>query len=234
MLKNFLNNRKAFKKLKREIEAKNLEVVLDQNNIDLFIDVGANVGQTGISLRKQGYRGRIISFEPLPQCHDALLKVSNSDTKWIIFDQCAIGNYSGEIEIAVSAASDLSSILPPTAELSKALPKVYATEHITVPIRRLDEIISDDVESASAPFLKIDAQGHDMAVLQGALGVMDKLHGIQVEMSLFQLYQGETLYLEILNFLKEQGFEPHLLVERTFSEKLGRQLQIDGVFFRSK
>ena len=52
-------------------------------------------------------------------------------------------------------------------------------------------------------------------------------------MSLFPLYEGEALYLDMLNFLHERGFSPHLLVDIGYSKKLGRQLQIDGVFIRS-
>ena len=232
MLKSLFAGRSSLKQLKRAAEAEHLHIVLERHHVDLFIDVGANIGQTGRSLRQHGYAGRIISVEPLPACHDKLIETSRSDAGWRILDACAFGEQDGEIEIAVSTASDLSSIRPPTAALATALPKVAATGHVKVPIRRLDGALGRDIKAATAPFLKIDAQGHDMAVLAGATGVMDQLAGVQVEMSLIPLYEGETLYLDILNFLHGHGFRPHLLVERTFSAELGRQLQIDGVFMR--
>ena len=192
------------------------------------------MGQTGISLRTHGYPGKIVSFEPLAKCHAKLLDASRNDPDWRIHEPCALGDRNGEIEIAMSEASDLSSIGEPTLAMSKALPKVRPVERITVPIFRLDALTIDELPAAKAPFLKIDAQGYDLAVLRGCSGIIEKILGVQVEMSLVQLYRDEPLYLEILNFLHQAGFEPHTLVERGFSNELGRQLQIDGVFMRGE
>lgn len=51
-------------------------------------------------------------------------------------------------------------------------------------------------------------------------------------MSLLELYKGETMFDEIIAFLKNAGFTPHMLVETNFSRRLNRQLQIDGIFYR--
>ena len=165
-------------------------------------------------------------------CYSKLLEVSRNDASWRIHAPCALGDHNGEIEIAMSEASDLSSIGSPTDAMSKALPKVRTVDRILVPIHRLDALSINELSKAKAPFLKIDAQGYDLAVLKGASGVMDKILGVQVEMSLVQLYRDEPLYMEILTFLHAAGFAPHLLVERSFSNEIGRQLQIDGVFMR--
>jgi len=37
---------------------------LKKHPVSLFLDVGGNIGQTGIAMRSQGYQGRIVSFEP--------------------------------------------------------------------------------------------------------------------------------------------------------------------------
>lgn len=206
-------------------------IVLERNDVDLFLDVGANVGQTGTALRLWGYRGRILSFEPVSACHERLRAAAMGDSAWQVMDRMALGDRDGAADILISEADDLSSLAAPTAALKKALPRAMLAQRETVPLARLDTFFKDGL-NARRPFLKIDAQGHDFAVLNGAEGIMPSLWGIQVEMSLLPLYEGETLYREILNFLHERGFRPHLITDRTFSRRLGRQLQIDGVFFR--
>lgn len=210
-----------------------LALVLEKNGIDLFLDVGANVGQTGTKLRQHGYAKKIISFEPLRSCHGKLCDVAKSDQDWQIFERMALGDYDGETDISESEASDLSSLAPPTSALREAFPKARSTKTETVKIRRLDTLFKDGFDG-ERPFLKIDAQGNDFAVLKGAQGVFDKIHGVQVEASLLPLYENEPSYLDILQFLHSSGMEPHIIAERTFSRRLSRQLQIDVVFFRDE
>lgn len=199
----------------------------------MFLDIGANVGQTGKALRAGGYAERIISIEPVLACHAAVTSASADDPSWEIALRCAIGEKEGEVEIIVSEASDLSSLSAPTQSLNDTLPKAREQTREAVPVKRIDSLLSDDITNAKAPFLKIDAQGHDLPALKSAENVMDKLCGVQIEMSLLPLYEGEAHYLEILTYLHKKGFAPHMLVERSFRDDLGRQLQLDGVFIRS-
>lgn len=221
-----------FKQLKRETEATRLVAILDKERIDTVIDVGANTGQTADLLRRFGYQGKIISIEPLKDCHEEITKKSAGDPGWIIAPRCAVGDRESMIEILVSEGSSLSSIANPTAAMSEALPKVRAVAREQVPIHRLDRLLKDEIKTVGNIFLKVDAQGHDMQVLRGAEGVMKHITGVKIEMSLFPLYEGETLYLDILKYLDQKGFTPRLLVDVGFSEKQGRQLQIDGTFIR--
>lgn len=226
--------RKLFseKRIRRAEERRRLALILEHHSVDLFLDIGANVGQTGKSLRKGGYCGRIISVEPVQSCHQALLQASADDALWEIADRCAIGESEGSVEIIVSEATDLSSLSAPTQSLSDTLPKCREQGRETVPLKRIDSLFGDNISQAKHPFLKIDTQGHDFPTLKSAQGVMDKLRGIQVEMSLLPLYEGEVSYLEILTYLDKQGFAPHMLVDRSFRDDLARQLQVDGIFLR--
>ncbi|MGD9868483.1 MAG: FkbM family methyltransferase [Hyphomicrobiales bacterium] len=220
------------KKDKHRQRHQNLCSVLNRHGVDLFLDVGANVGQTGRGLREGGYGGRIISVEPVKSCHDKLTAAAKDDPLWDVAGRCAAGESEGSVEIAVSLATDLSSLSAPTQALLATLPKAEEAQRETVPMRRIDGMFADEIAGARRTVLKIDTQGHDMAALRGAEGVMDKLHGVQTEMSLLPLYEGETLYLDILNYLHGKGFRPYLLTDKTFSKQLDRQLQLDGLFMR--
>lgn len=224
--------RRAEKRARRAAEKRRLNLILERHGVDLFLDIGANVGQTGLGLRDGGYSGRIISVEPVAACHQALSQASADDPLWEIADRCAIGESEGSTEIIVSESTDLSSLSAPTKNLSDTFPKAREQGRETVPLKRIDSLFGDSIRRAERPFLKIDTQGHDLPALKSAQGVMDKLCGVQIEMSLLPLYEGEVYYLEILTFLDRLGFVPHMLVERAFRDDLARQLQIDGIFLR--
>lgn len=232
LFKKLFSRNRNFKRLKRETAASRFVAILEQNRVDTVIDVGANTGQTAAELRAFGFAGNIISYEPIKQCHEELMVKSASDPKWSIAERCALGDEEGTIELLVSEGSSLSSVRTPTEVMAQALPKVRAASHERVPIHRLDKLMKKEMKALGNVFLKIDAQGHDMAVLRGAEGIAKHLAGVKIEMSLLPLYEGETLYLDILTYLHKKGFRPHLMVDVGYSKKLVRQLQIDGVFMR--
>jgi FkbM family methyltransferase len=232
LFKKLFSRNRNFKRLKRETAASRFVAILEESMIDTVIDVGANTGQTAAELRAYGYTGNIISYEPIKQCHEELMVKSASDPNWSIAGRCALGDEEGTIELLVSEGSSLSSVRTPTEVMAQALPKVRAAAHETVPIHRLDKLMKKEMKALGNVFLKIDAQGHDMAVLKGAEGIMKRLAGVKIEMSLLPLYEGETLYLDILTYLHKKGFRPYLMVDVGYSKKLVRQLQIDGVFMR--
>ena len=77
--------------------------MLSTHNVNLIFDIGANTGQFGVLLRKIGFDGKIISFEPISDAREILLNISKNDPLWQIALQTAIGEENGEIEIHKAA-----------------------------------------------------------------------------------------------------------------------------------
>jgi FkbM family methyltransferase len=209
-----------------------LVAVLAHFRISCVLDVGANVGQYGAMLRAWGYPGRIVSFEPQATAHTALARRAAADPAWQVAPPIALGARDGEIELEVSAESDMSSLLPQSALLRRVSPSSAAIGKETVPLRRLDEVARPYLTLDDRAFLKIDAQGYEAEVLAGAGKLLDRLAGIQLEMSLVPLYEGERPFRAMLDELAALGFEPYLFLPGYFERKLARQLQLDGVFMR--
>ena len=206
--------------------------LLERNRIDLVLDVGANVGQYAASLRECGYRGRIVSFEPLTSAFSRLKASTEADPLWQVVniglgdrDERATINIAGN-----SLSSSLLDMLP--AHLKSAPESAYVgTEEITV--SRLDSVFSKYHQRGDRTFLKLDAQGYERKILEGASLSMTDILGIQLEMSIEPLYINEMPYLEMLAYLAGMGFTL-ASIEPGFGDPVsGRMLQMDGIFFRS-
>ena len=197
--------------------------------IDLLIDVGANTGQYALSRRASGYRGEIISFEPLSAAHAKLLVIAKDDPNWTIADRMAVGDRSGQIELNVAGNSASSSVLPMLSAHVTAAPHSRYIGKEIVPLRRLDDVLESKVAGRKI-FLKLDVQGFESSVLNGAEHVVARTVALQLEMSLLPLYQGEILMPEMYQFLRGKGFELWDLLPGFRDPATGRLLQVDAVF----
>jgi len=203
-----------------------------QFNVDLVLDIGANVGQFSSELRFYGYKGNILSFEPLSKAHKDLLHASEKDPLWDVYPRCALGNYNDETEINISGNSESSSLLPMLDSHLSAAPHTAYVGRESVRLVTLDSVVSGYISKFKHPFLKIDAQGFEWQVLDGAKNVLPYMCGVLIELSLIPLYKGDHLWKEMINRLESEGFTLWSL-QQVFVESLnGRTLQIDGIFFR--
>jgi FkbM family methyltransferase len=210
-----------------------LAAVLERFSVSCVLDVGANVGQYAERLRAFGYAGRIVSFEPLFEAYAKLTRRAAADPAWQVAPRMAVGERDGEVEIEVSAEPDMSSILPQSALLRRISPNSAVLRRERVPIARLDRVAPAFLEPGEETFLKLDVQGYEHRVLEGAGDLLRRLRGIQLEMSLLPCYEGERGVWETIDDLESAGFELYLLLPGYFDRKLARQLQVDGVFIRA-
>jgi FkbM family methyltransferase len=201
-------------------------------NIDLILDVGANVGQFGEELRHAGYRGGIVSYEPLPDAYGILATKLKSDALWRVYERTAIGSHNGEIVINVAGNSASSSVLPMLEKHLEAAPHSAYIDKVDVPIKRLDDTLGEDFHRSLAPFLKIDTQGYEWDVLDGAAHALEKCQGVLVELSFVPLYEGQHLWLEVLDRLQKSGFSLWALQPGFTDNQTGQMLQADGIFFK--
>ena len=119
---------------------KQLSAVLRLLKIDVVFDIGANEGQFARKIREHGYRGKIISFEPLTSARNNLLSFASRDPDWQVHGQSAIGDQDGEIEINISANSVSSSVLPMLETHSIAAVGSSYVGSEKIPIFKLDSI----------------------------------------------------------------------------------------------
>ncbi|HMR30014.1 MAG TPA: FkbM family methyltransferase [Geminicoccaceae bacterium] len=209
-----------------------LVAALRRQEIDAVLDVGANVGQYGGLLREQGWQGPIVSFEPVREVHAELAARASDDAGWIVVPPMALAASSGEAIFHVSSESDMSSLLPQAAALRRLSPSSAVTGLRSVRTERLDRLPLVVDRPWQRLFLKIDVQGAEPQVLAGAEALWPRIAGVQLELSLIELYEGEKPWRVLLDEVCLRGFSPHLWLPGYFSPHLARQLQIDVVLFR--
>lgn len=205
---------------------------LSSHNIDYVLDIGANTGQYARAIRSNGYAGKIVSFEPLSGVRPELERHAAGDANWVIAAQTAVGAEEGQVEINISGESDMSSILALDATAHERLASTRATASEQVAVTTLASILETQASDAQAVFVKSDTQGYEDQVLDGIGPHWDRITGLQLELSMQPIYDGQPDHLPLLNRLAEKGFQPHLVIPGYWSRHYGRMLEYDAVFFR--
>lgn len=205
--------------------------LLTNYEIDLIFDIGANTGQFALKMRNLGYKGRIISFEPLPDAYAQLVKNASGDLQWETVN-IAVGNENGDFPLHISRNSFSSSILGILPRHVESAPDSAYIDQIIVPVRRIDDIIDHYYHQVDKLLIKIDTQGFERHVVEGCIHSLGKIKGFQMELSLLPLYQGETLMQEMIDILRNYGYRLLLLEPGHQDYTTGEILQVEGVFYR--
>mgnify|MGYP001809646828 FL=1 len=213
-------------------DAAKITALMRHAGVDLVLDVGANEGQFAQELIDGGYRGRIVSFEPLRDAHARLSRAAAVHAAWTVHERCAIGDHDGEVQIHVAGNSVSSSIRPMLDQHAQSAPESRYVGTEAVPLRRLDGIALAHAEGARALHLKIDTQGFEAAVLRGAPQLLKRAKVVQLELSLVPLYEGQELWGHFMALMQAEGLVPWTLLPGFVDPQTGRTLQLDGVFLR--
>lgn len=207
-------------------------MIMKNLGINHVLDVGANAGQYAIDLRKSGFKGTIWSYEPLKDAFAALTKASANDPAWKAINS-ACGRETGKSVINVAKNSWSSSLLPilKTHLINAAESRYIAKEEISV--CSLEDSLAPTLTATDNLWLKIDAQGFEAEVINGAGNSLARVVGIECELSTVPLYQGQPLIAEMMTLLYEKGFRL-IHIAPIFNENAtGYTLQMDGIFLKA-
>jgi len=200
--------------------------------IDCVADVGANTGQYASMLRRSGYRGAIFSFEPLAAAYAELARRAADDPSWHFY-HAAVGASEGRAEINVAGNSYSSSLLPMERRHAESDPASCYIAREDVRVTTLDRALLPLLPAEARVLLKIDTQGYEAQVLEGAQSLFERVRLVECELSLAPLYDGQPGFSDMLALLARRGFSPAHF-EPGFSEReTGHCLQVDGIFVKS-
>jgi FkbM family methyltransferase len=187
-----------------------LQRALSVYAIDLVIDIGANRGQWGASLREAGYRGAIVSFEPVRESRNALAETATRQmgVGWKVRGEALGETDAAGVSMNVTASHQHSSLLQPSPEVLASCGETYGVARVeSVPVARLDTIWDEIVPPGARVMLKTDTQGYDMRVIRGAGEKLLLVSCVLLEVSLRPAYVDSDNGLEaVLNYLEDQEF----------------------------
>jgi FkbM family methyltransferase len=218
-------------KIYPNLDLRRREKLLNHHKISKIFDVGANSGQYASQTFDLSFKGGIISFEPVKSTFDSLNSKAKHNRNWKALNY-GLGNINEQLEINLSQNTYSSSLLNILPSHVKNAPdsKIIGVE--TVTIKTLDSVFKDLVSEKDIILLKIDVQGFEKNVLDGAKESLNNIKGIQLEMSIEELYKNEMLFIEMITFLKSLGFNLHSLENGFYNKESGKLLQVDGLFFK--
>lgn len=202
---------------------------LQHRGVRTVIDVGANEGQFGLWLRARGYAGRIVSFEPVCGAFEILKARAARDANWQVH-HLALGAESGHATINVSGYSEFSSLQEVTPAATRFDPRSAAVRQEQITVSRLDDLFLEDLPHA---LLKIDTQGFEKQVLDGAARSLSSLCAIQLELPIVHFYKDSWRIGEALEFMREKGFVLSQIQPVNFSSHDPVSLvEVDALFRR--
>jgi FkbM family methyltransferase len=204
--------------------------LIERQGVDVLVDVGANQGQYARRFRDRGFTGRIVSFEPMREAFDRLASEASWDRHWTV-RRVALGDRPSTAELHVSANSVSSSLLSVGPRHLRAEPASRHVRTETVQVSTLDNELAGDL-SVSRFWLKLDVQGYEKAVLEGASAVLARSRVVQCELSTQELYQGQAPYLEVLATLDAARYSPVYLLPGFADAATGEMLQFDVIVAR--
>jgi FkbM family methyltransferase len=191
-----------------ELQRVQLPALFEMYGVNCVLDVGAHEGEYTRRLRAGGYRGRIVSFEPVPRA----------------FAELERGAVPGT----------LSSLREPTKFGARRYKRLRDPDPVDVEVRRLDGMLDELLHGLEhpRPYLKLDTQGFDLDVFAGAGDRIAEFVGMQSELALMQIYEGMPRLPEALGVFEGAGFDVAAMYPVSRQGKTGRVLEFDCVMVR--
>jgi FkbM family methyltransferase len=179
-----------------------MENMLRTLDVRIVIDVGANRGEYRGFLRNIGFKGLIVSFEPIKARAAYLKQRSIEDGRWMVYDM-ALGAQDGIADFNVMKSDDFSSFHEPLHDQISFEGNVI--DHVErVAVKRLDGMIRQ-INSPGNIFLKLDTQGYDLEVIKG-VDNFNRIVLIQSEFSLIPIYKTMPSMIEAIPIFQDLGY----------------------------
>ena len=225
-LKSLITPHNTKESKENSISKMDFEKYLDKERKLNIVDIGAHNGGFVDYLKKEYFLGKVFLFEPLQEYANIL---TEKYPEYQVFNS------------AVAESSKVSTFYSNNLAVTSSLLEFENMEEMsnidtsTKDIREVDTVALDSIEqlkNIEIDVMKIDVQGAEHLVIEGAKEVLRNTRIIYTEVSFKKLYKGSSDFFEIFKLLEGHGFKLHGLT-RGYSSSNGEMLQADATFLKS-
>jgi FkbM family methyltransferase len=197
--------------------------------IRTFIDVGANAGQWYLTIHEAHKDANFWCFEPLPEMYTALAKLASVNGK-LRTANLAMSNFTGKAKLNISSNKGASSSLQKPSNHLSLHKNIHFENTREVQVETLD-VYFKDIELESRVYLKMDVQGHEWKVIEGARELLQHIDVIELESSMSPQYEGEIPHHQLINKIMKLGFV-FFCGSKPRTDEQGRQWDLNSILIR--
>ena len=201
--------------------------------ISTILDVGANRGQFASHAFDYGFNGVIHSFEPFPAAFGALRTAAQSRAKWQVH-QIALSCTSGTASLNIGVNDQTCSLRSPLAGAADRIPDMTSAGHVDVKTTTLDEFLQTESIDPARCFLKLDVQGSERDVLEGARGSVGRIPLLQLETAITPTYEGEARLAEMIDYVHSIGMVVRAFRDVFANPHTSELMQVDLIAERTR
>ena len=173
---------------------------------DVVIDCGANVGELFLALSQYNNNLKYYAFEPDKKAYECCIL---NTTKNSNIQNIGLSNKSESIDFYMDSMGGNSSAVD-----------FGENEKVTVPVEKLDNIKTEN----NIKLLKVEAEGFEPEVLEGAVDTLKKVQYVAVDFGPERGYEQKDTIIEVNNFLLENNFQ---LIKFEINRITGLYVKVD-------
>ena len=166
----------------------------------LFLDVGGHYGETAVVVLGRDLAfDAVHTFEPDPECFSKLERT---------FERFSIPGRCSDLALSDKAGTSTFNIYDNRANnsmLSRHDFRDAGGRAITVSCSTLD-LMDEQLRVFRRPMLKLDVQGHELAVLKGGQSLLKRCEYVHLEVSSHHAYEGNSHVAELFCAMRDNGF----------------------------
>ncbi len=171
-----------------------------------LVDIGASGGLKENWTPAKKYL-TIVGFEPDEREFINLKTKANQNTKYI---NSGLYKKKTALNLYLTRQQKVSSIFKPNFEILKLFPEPERFEVVETKKIEVDTLDNQFEFHAvtDADFIKIDTQGSELFILEGATETMQQhVFGLEIEVEFTEIYQNQPLFSDVDSFVRKQGFQ---------------------------